>query len=229
MSTPERPFWYRAGGVQSVATGQAYTFPVGTLDKDGAIAFLQITGVSGGAPAVVVVRGAASVSQMGLTYTAAGRTLSDGDISALRASITGGLLVSMIDDVAGEYRTGRAMMTAPRALSDSEGAASTLNSGALATSVIVKASPGRLFKLRVGNSTAGVAGWIMVLDSATLPGNGATPKWRRQIGAVGAEVSEDWSALGGLYCAAGIVVALSTTEATLTLGAATILVDPAYS
>jgi hypothetical protein len=164
-----------------------------------------------------------------LQYVAAGKTLTDGQMVPAQATISGFEKVSLGDEIAGENRTDGVLMGSQRAISSSTGAATSSNAGALATNAIVKAAPGRLYKATVGNGTAGVAGWVMVLDSATLPGNGATPKWRKAIGVTPADVEIDFSAVGGLFCSAGIVIALSTTEATLTIGAATLCVDALYA
>lgn len=86
--------------------------------------------------------------------------------------------------------------------------------------VLIKgASQGKLYTLDVIN-TGATAYWLMVFDKATAPVNGDTPIWRRQLPASG-ELALDFG-MFGLYCAAGIGIAISTSAApdTLTLAGA---------
>lgn len=225
-SVPERPFWYRSGGAQAVISGQVYSFPTGTMDRDGAIGFLQITGITGGSPVSVFVRGAPSVAGVTAQYLAAGRTMSDGDVAALLTTLNGFLKVSMGDEIGGEYRTGRAMMTAPRALSDTEGATTNYNSGSSlvgTAGLLVKgASAGRLYRAAGANTSTTVACFLVMVDKATAAVNGdqivdfvAVPA----LTAAGVPNSGvlDYGAIGGKTFTNGCSLAFSSTPHVVTL------------
>jgi hypothetical protein len=84
--------------------------------------------------------------------------------------------------------------------------------------VALKSTQGRLYRLDVVNASA-TAYFVMVFSKATAPVNGDAPIWRRRLPASG-EVSIALEEFG-LYCAAGIGIAISSTDGTLTLAAAT--------
>ncbi len=99
-----------------------------------------------------------------------------------------------------------------------------VNSSAVAASLVGKASPGRFLMCHVENTSGGAAGWVMVFNAASLPSTGGVPIFRKQISA-GGQVDIDLSGINGAYCSVGYVVAVSTTQATLTTGAATYTFD----
>lgn len=85
--------------------------------------------------------------------------------------------------------------------------------------LIISATPGRLYALTVCNNAAATKYWVQIFDKATAPANADIPIWEGQAGAV-TDREFDFG-IHGLYCAAGISIALSTTPATLTLAGAT--------
>lgn len=104
------------------------------------------------------------------------------------------------------------------------------NTGAagLLASRVAAATARYFLRTDVINSTAGIAGWIMVFNAAVLPPNGTVPRHREPIGAAGSKATIDAGAFtggGGELFPAGVVIALSTTADTLTVGAATCIFD----
>lgn len=96
---------------------------------------------------------------------------------------------------------------------------------ALAASLVVKASQGKLFGLSVTNTNA-ASQFVQVFDANTLPGNNAVPIISFLVAATSA---------GGLYFGStgrafeqGIVVCNSSTQATKTIGSADCLFDAQY-
>jgi len=94
-----------------------------------------------------------------------------------------------------------------------QGADSAANSGALAKSLVVSAVPGRLFSVSVWNNSVSDV-YIQLHDAASLPSNGAVPKLVFKCSA-DSEKARDY--VDGRIFATGIVVAVSTTSATLTI------------
>lgn len=95
----------------------------------------------------------------------------------------------------------------------------------LESSRIVKSGPGILFGFSV-LSTNIAAQFILLFDAATLPSNGALPVFPFNIGAAG---EKDVSYIfPGRFFQRGIVIANSTTAASLTLGAADCWFDAQY-
>lgn len=114
--------------------------------------------------------------------------------------------------------TGRLRTLATR---DPDDTLSMATSGALAASLVVKASAGTLHAL-VGYSTT--AQWLQVHDATSLPSNGAAPELSVPIAA-----NEAFNVpLPGHVCATGITVAVSGTGPTLTVGAADTFVTAYY-
>jgi hypothetical protein len=112
---------------------------------------------------------------------------------------------------------GRLSTVARPSSSDTAGWTRVASAGALATSLVVKASAGRLRLVRV-TSTLGAVQYLQLHNATSLPANGATPA---HVVAIPANSSAELD-LGELgdYFATGIVAAVSTTAATLTVGAA---------
>ena len=82
---------------------------------------------------------------------------------------------------------------------------------------VVKATPGKLFSAYVLNATAGAL-YLMVFDKATAPINMDVPVLRRLVPLSGEGLIDLGSF--GIDLAAGVSVALSSTQATLTLAGA---------
>jgi len=87
------------------------------------------------------------------------------------------------------------------------------NSGALAKSLVVLAAPGRLFSSTVWNDSVADR-WIQLHDAASLPTNGTVPKIVFKCLAA-SDRAVDYG--DGRIFNTGIVVAVSTTSATLTI------------
>jgi hypothetical protein len=85
--------------------------------------------------------------------------------------------------------------------------------------VVLSAKAGRLYKLRVLNTSAATKYYAQIHDKATAAVATNVPIWEGQV-AGSTDIEFDFG-LAGLYVANGISVALSTTPATLTLAAAT--------
>lgn len=92
----------------------------------------------------------------------------------------------------------------------------TVRSTALATNLVIRATPGYLVQIR-GQNDSGAAQYIQVHDAASLPGNGAVPK---EVIKVSAGTSFSISPKSNLQFSVGIVVCNSSTAATLTVGSA---------
>jgi hypothetical protein len=101
------------------------------------------------------------------------------------------------------------------------GAPNNTTTTAYATSLVAKASPGRLTGLSGYNS--GSAGFIQVHDAASLPANTAVPAIVIAVPATGNFALD--LGLRGRYFATGIVIAYSSTGPTLTIGSAVCWID----
>lgn len=91
--------------------------------------------------------------------------------------------------------------------------------------VNVSAKQGRLYKIKFVNKNATTAYYAQIFDKATAPVNTDVPIWEIGLPAKAAttqtgDCEEDFG-LFGLYVAAGLGIAISTTQGVLTLAAAT--------
>lgn len=108
---------------------------------------------------------------------------------------------------------------------DSVTAWSVATTGGLVASKIFKASAGILRSVHgVNNKTT--AQYIMVLNSATLSADGATPI-DVLIAEAGANFFFDYGE-DGLYCSSGITICNSSTLATKTIGSADCIINGRY-
>lgn len=105
-------------------------------------------------------------------------------------------------------------------LGDLGTAATNVSTTALATSLVVKASAGRLRGVQ-GYST--VAQFVQIHDAASLPADGAVPKVVFPIEA-NKPFSIDFGLVGRSF-ATGVVVCVSTTGPTKTIGSANTWID----
>lgn len=97
-------------------------------------------------------------------------------------------------------------------------------SRALESSCVVKTGDGVLYGFTVTN-TNGAARFVMVFDSRTVPANGAVPIFAKSV-PLGDAALFTW--LWGRTFFAGIAIANSTTQGTLTLGSADQIFDAQY-
>ena len=104
------------------------------------------------------------------------------------------------------------------------GADATNTTAALATGLVVVASPAKLFKINALNTNA-AARWIQIFDAAAMPADATVPLISIPVG-IGAAVSESWP--DGRPFKNGICICNSTTAATKTIGAADSLIDASF-
>jgi hypothetical protein len=95
---------------------------------------------------------------------------------------------------------------------------------ALAASLVVKTGPGRLYNLTVFNSNA-AAQFILLFDAVALPANGTAACTVLKVATVASQVF-NWNP--GRVFLTGIVVVNSSTEPTLTVGAADCFYDAQF-
>lgn len=101
------------------------------------------------------------------------------------------------------------------------------NAHTAADDLVVKASAGTLHSI-VGTVLSGEDGFIMVIDAASQPANGAVAvEAIYTVGAATANVPVNIP-LPGHACTTGIVIVWSTTSATLTAGGAKLLLTAYY-
>jgi len=109
--------------------------------------------------------------------------------------------------------------------SGSTGALSSAATTALAASLVIKASAGRLYQL-TGINSAASSQYIQLFNSTTLPADGATPLVVLLVPA-NANFSFDLLSIGK-YFSTGIVVSNSSTLATKTIGTSTCWFNAEY-
>lgn len=99
-------------------------------------------------------------------------------------------------------------------------------SPALAKSIVVKTGIGKLFGFTV-TSTNVAAQFVLLFDAIALPANGALPVAAFNV-ALTNSASAYYGSVGRAFTR-GIVLANSTTQGTLTIGAADCLFDVQYA
>lgn len=105
-----------------------------------------------------------------------------------------------------------------KAYSGSTNATSSAASAALVTSAVIKAGPGRLYKLDVLNTGAAIV-YVQLFNSTTVPADTAVPIWVQSAATAGANMpSAIWQL--GKYFSTGIAMSSSSTVATKTIKAA---------
>ena len=96
----------------------------------------------------------------------------------------------------------------------------------LASSIIAKGGEGRLYGF-TATSTNVAAQFILVFDRGSVPSNGAIPLFAFNVAAA-SPAAGYWGSVGRWFDR-GIVLANSTTQGTLTIGAADTLFDVQYA
>lgn len=91
------------------------------------------------------------------------------------------------------------------------------HSAALETSRVVKATPGTLYWLEFYN-TAGSVRYLQLHNAAALPSDGAVPLLSIPVAATTGTLTRLF--IPGIWCSTGIVLASSSTQATLTVSSA---------
>lgn len=131
----------------------------------------------------------------------------------LHAVIDSGVITSITNPVSITGSVGATISPS----SSSTGALLSAKTTALASSLIIKASSGRLYEL-VGSNSNTSAQFIQLFDSATVPADGTVPEYTFRVEGL-SNFSLDWQDLGR-YFTTGIVVTNSSTIATKTIGTA---------
>lgn len=100
-----------------------------------------------------------------------------------------------------------------------------VTSSGLSRSIIAKTGIAKLFGFTV-TSTNVAAQWILLFDAAAVPANGTVPLAAFNV-ALASGFSAYYGSVGRAF-RSGIVLANSTTQGTLTIGAADTLFDVQY-
>ena len=125
-------------------------------------------------------------------------------------------------------QAGEIFTTPTPPLGTSQAAAVALSEAAttaLATNLVVKASAGTLYNIRGINNNAATR-YIQIYNTTTLPADGAVPAEVFQVAAT-SPFSFNFSDYGRRF-GTGIVIGISTTLATKTIGAADMWVNASY-
>lgn len=97
------------------------------------------------------------------------------------------------------------------------------SSAGTVASAVIKTTQSRLHWISPYNNNAATR-YLMVFDATAVPVNGTAPLFMFPIAANSAPQKELAFPPDGLLCRNGLVVAISTTAVTLTIGAATDLI-----
>jgi len=153
----------------------------------------------------------------GTASNATPAAVANGDRVRAYFDLNGRLMVGLDQLLAGEDLTNNVLAITEEPLAVAAHAAdSTVTITALVSNVVVKASAGRIFAVRMLlSASAGADRWLFILNDNAAPGAGDDPIWRAVLPNGSLEVSEELP-IGGLYCSTGIVVAISTTHLTYT-------------
>lgn len=104
---------------------------------------------------------------------------------------------------------------------------SEVASTAAEASKVVKASAGRLYSVSVSNANAATR-YLMVFNATSLPGNGTVPVFTPIKVSTGDQGQAAFFDINGKYFSTGIVVAMSSTQNTLTIAGSDHLFYAAY-
>lgn len=161
-------------------------------------------------------------------YNAAPTVRTEGKGGPFQADANGNLLVSM---GTGLNATDDFVSTIPGApISGTTGAYTSVFSTALETSHVLKAAAGKVYKgnVRVDSTLATNTYYIQLINAALLPSNGAVTYLWNPIKVAHVNGTSDFIdfdfTTNGLPASTGAVVAISTTEFTLTIGTAVLSV-----
>lgn len=196
---------------------------------------------------VVTATDGPSIAVLGTTTDAAVSTDANGSINAhIRGLIV--LLVSVITTVSAVVHIKVGEQFQPTAEDNPNGVIATISkplavstyvysvalSAALEASRAVKASAGvlRSVTARLDSTAASGTYYLHVLNAASLPANGAVTHLVapvKRIHVLGTDDIITWDLTGnGIYASTGIVIALSSTEFTLTVGGALLSITALY-
>lgn len=150
-------------------------------------------------------------------YNASPTARTEGQFGDLQADASGSLRQTMATLLAGEDLTSNVIAVVQQPLATNAHAA-TIVTGISVTSVVGKASAGTLYQVYGYNGNAATR-YIHIFNATSLPANGTAPTLAPFAVLAGQWFSLDLTPFGA-YFATGIVVANSTTLATLTVGSA---------
>jgi hypothetical protein len=166
-----------------------------------------------------------------VVYKAAAETMVDGDATVLTCLQDGSLRVAETRSPVCEDNTNGVEANVMRPLAVNTYCWTGVMSAALEASHILKASPGciRSLSVRLDSTAASATYYIQILNSATLPAEGAvthirTPYKVQHVVGLDDIIELDFTD-NGFYGSAGIVVVLSTTEFTKTIAGAYLSMD----
>lgn len=172
---------------------------------------------------VNVVTGGSSTAQG--TYNTSAPTLTNGQTSSIQLDVNGNEKVVEQYQPQYENNVDGVAFTHTRGISSSTGATSIDRSAALEASTLTKAAPGRVYsaEVRVDSTLATGTYYIQWFNNSSLPADGAgtlltAPAKIQHVSGSDNTVNFNWEAVGGLYFSVGIVMCISTTEFTKTIG-----------
>lgn len=164
--------------------------------------------------------------KVGAVYNSTAPTYTTGQRTDLQADSLGNLQSNLYTSIFGEDATNNLLGTQNKPVAVSTYAWSIDRSTALEASSISKAAAGvvRAVDGRIDSTAATGTYYIQLLNSATLPADGAVttlvaPKKIQHTTGTDTNFSIDCT-MNGVYASAGIVIVLSTTEYTKTIGGA---------
>lgn len=150
-------------------------------------------------------------------YNAAPTARTEGQFGPLQADASGSLRQTLATLIAGEDLTNNVLAVAQQPLATNTHAP-TVVTAINATNAVGKAAAGNLYAVYGYNGNAATR-YIHIFNATALPANGTAPTLAPIAVPTGQTFSLDLAGYG-IYFSTGIVVATSTTLATLTAGSA---------
>ena len=215
---------------QTTLTSATYKYRSSTMvGSDSISSIVPGTGATnlGKAEDAVAASGDTGVMVLAVRADTAASTAANGDYVPLLEDSTGHLWSAEGFAGAFENNTDGVAWVHHKVISSSTSAPSVDISAALEASTISKNTPGRLYKynIRIDSTLANGTYYIQFMNSATLPADGAVtfltaPIKKVHVSGTDDYITDDFSLVGGIYASAGIVMCISTTEFTKTIGTA---------
>lgn len=154
-------------------------------------------------------------------------SVDEGDVGALRMTLTRFLKTSQGDLISGEDQSNNLLAIIQKPVAVNTYALSTDLSAALEASTVTKASAGNVYKAmgRLDSTYATATYYIQLLNAASLPADGAVTHLRAPIKIQHTSGTDDYwdfciAENFPVYASTGIVMCVSTTEFTKTIGGA---------
>ena len=203
--------WTAIGAARTLVTTpagqpQVFSIPTSEVAQRG---FFQITSITGtGAASVRLEVSFFPSENLGLKTSSTG---------------SGGILTEETRIPTAENNTLGVFFGHQRAVNSALPAFTLDAAPAAVTGKAVKATPGMLYGFNGENNNASKR-WIMFFNATAVPSNGTAAAYQIPVAGSAEFRSPDWLATCGVYFSTGISVALSTTQGTLTLGAAEMVI-----